>query len=452
MTAVQVIDNQIAVAQVVVARENNESIKQENPYIKQFLHWFLVERGRSKRSADAYKWELEKFFAFLKSHEEKINIGKVTKFQVREYLTTLDELSASTRERAVSCLKSFFRFLLVEGYIPSNPMETIYTPVIRKKVPNFFSKKQCLKLTDYLEKRIEEIEDARGKIIQKIIEYSGSGFFLEHIILLLIVGGLSKSQIINLKFSDCKTKTGKIILANKESITLPKNQRKLFAGFLKAMNPDFEKSNLNIFESHYKFENQIPSKSDLLRKLDFSSDNPEWETLLKSIDPATLEWAYRDQAIIVLLLSTGIRRIELSNLTIKNVDLKDATITVTRKGGDQQVIELNNDSVYCLEQYLKLRDSKEKSLFVSSKNKKMTPESLHYIVKKIISDCGLKGSAHTLRHTFVTELVRAGVPLPVIQSLVGHRNANTTIRYTHIISKDRRSAVSKINLGLKKTN
>ncbi|MEZ4812988.1 MAG: tyrosine-type recombinase/integrase [Caldisericia bacterium] len=190
----------------------------------------------------------------------------------------------------------------------------------------------------------------------------------------------------------------------------------------------------------------------MLRKLDFSSDDPEWDTLLKSIDPATLEWAYRDQAIIVLLLSTGIRRIELANLTMKNVDLKDATITVTRKGGDQQVIELNNDSIFCLEQYLKLRNSKEKSLFVSSKDKKMTPESLHYIVKKIISDCGLKGSAHTLRHTFVTELVRAGVPLPVIQSLVGHRNANTTIRYTHIISKDRRSAVSKINLGLKKTN
>ncbi|MCK5743399.1 MAG: tyrosine-type recombinase/integrase, partial [Caldisericia bacterium] len=97
------------------------------------------------------------------------------------------------------------------------------------------------------------------------------------------------------------------------------------------------------------------------------------------------------------------------------------------------------------------RADKNKELFLTNNQKNMTSENLHYVVKNILAESGLEGSAHTLRHTFVTELVRIGVSLPVIQSLVGHRNANTTIRYTHIISKDRRSAVSKINLDFSKT-
>jgi len=103
-----------------------------NPYIDQFLQWFTTERGRSRKSADAYLWELNRFFSFLKEQNERADIQKISRFQIRSYLATLGDISPSTRERTVSCLKSFFRFLSLEGYIATNPAETISTPVITK--------------------------------------------------------------------------------------------------------------------------------------------------------------------------------------------------------------------------------------------------------------------------------------------------------------------------------
>jgi len=99
--------------------------------------------------------------------------------------------------------------------------------------------------------------------------------------------------------------------------------------------------------------------------------------------------------------------------------------------------------------YIQKRTDKLTPLFVSAKNRRLSPEGLFLIVKNLLKSAGLKGSTHTLRHTFVTALIRQGVPLAVVQQLVGHKNAQTTVRYTHIISSDRREAVKNLKLGLK---
>ncbi len=423
-----------------------------NPYIDQFLQWFTTERGRSRKSADAYLWELNRFFSFLKEQNDRADIQKISRFQIRSYLATLGDISPSTRERTVSCLKSFFRFLSLEGYITTNPAETISTPVIRKKVPNFFSRTQFIGLLGDLNNKIIQIKNNRELIVKRIFERSKEYVpATNSIVLLMLLYNISKQEMIKLRSTDFNPSSGRIQLENSKFIKLEKNAKFAMKRYLETRIQDSDYIITTKTGIRYKFISQLPSKSDLLMDIGFSKDDKNWSELVKSIDSSHLLLAHRNLAIITLLLGTGIRRSELSGLSKRNFNKKDSTITVTRKGGDQQIIELNKDVEKTLNEYLAGRIDKNKELFLTNNQKKMTSENLHYVVKNILTESGLEGSAHTLRHTFVTELVRIGVSLPVIQSLVGHRNANTTIRYTHIISKDRRSAVSKINLDFSKT-
>lgn len=440
----------VAVAvRVAVSLKASNNWNTQNPYIQQFLDWFVVERGRSKKSADAYLRELSRFFSHLKDHDGNIPIGKITKSHIRSFLSSLGDIEPSTRERTVSCLKSFFRFLTAEGFISFNPAESISSPVVRKKVPNFFTKAQYKRLLANLVMNISNLEECRKAITQRLAYHKKHELTNSNdIVLLLIMHGLSKDQIIKLKKEDYSSQSGQINYSGDGHIVMKGKDRTILNYYIQTINTDSPALITNNQRHSYRFTSALPSKKDLLRELGFTSDDCHWHTLLDSLDLTKIQLAYRNLAIIALLLTTGIRRSELVQLTRSDFSNSRSTIKVTRKGGNQQIIELNKDAVKVVSNYLSKRSDRHKALFLTRSGRHLTTENLHFIVKVILSDNNLKGSAHTLRHTFVTELVKSGVPLPVIQSLVGHRNADTTIRYTHIVSKDRRTAVSKISLGL----
>jgi len=154
----------------------------------------------------------------------------------------------------------------------------------------------------------------------------------------------------------------------------------------------------------------------------------------------------RDLAIISLFLGTGIRRSELVNLDLNDVNLKQGTVKVIRKGGDQQLVEMGPDVVKTLKEYLEERESKAGPFFVSNRGKRINGATVYYLVKKYLYFADLKGSVHSLRHTCFTELARKGAPFPVIQAIAGHKRAETTSRYTHTQEADRRKAVGLIKL------
>jgi len=155
----------------------------------------------------------------------------------------------------------------------------------------------------------------------------------------------------------------------------------------------------------------------------------------------------RDLAIISLFLGTGIRCSELVNLDLNNVNLKEGTIKVTRKGGDQQLVEMGPDVAKALKEYLEERGNEAGPFFISNRDRRINGATVYYLVKKYLYFADLKGSVHSLRHTCFTELARKGTPFPVIQAIAGHKRAETTSRYTHTQEADRREAVELIKLS-----
>ena len=160
--------------------------------------------------------------------------------------------------------------------------------------------------------------------------------------------------------------------------------------------------------------------------------------------------ATRDQAILYMLYYTGIRAMELVNLRMENVDLRQRTIRVLGKGNKERLVPFTVDCQKALVDYIDNvrpvllakqpialeKDKKDEPyiLFFSDKGRKLTTRGLEYILDSIEKKTGLFVGLHPhiLRHSFATHLLENGADLRVIQELLGHANLNATQIYTHV--------------------
>ena len=160
----------------------------------------------------------------------------------------------------------------------------------------------------------------------------------------------------------------------------------------------------------------------------------------------------RDHAILELLYSSGIRVSELVGLCLRDLDMKEGTVKVLGKGGRERLALVGSFAVGAMEAYLKAsRDgaAPEEPLFPGShgggKSKVAKPLSQR-TVQRIVKEYGRRSgidktpTPHTLRHSFATHLLEAGVDLRAIQEMLGHSNLSTTQRYTKV-SLDRLAEV-----------
>lgn len=164
-------------------------------------------------------------------------------------------------------------------------------------------------------------------------------------------------------------------------------------------------------------------------------------------------YMYRDSAIIILLLGTGIRLSELVGLTRDRINLERSgrSIKVKGKGDKERIIPLTDEVVSALEQYLKGRpDVTSNHLFISRLGGELHARSVYGLVKKYLKASGIrkeKAAVHSLRHTFGASMLKSGANLFVIQKLLGHQRLETTGRYLHIDDADLRNAVDKLVLS-----
>ena len=180
----------------------------------------------------------------------------------------------------------------------------------------------------------------------------------------------------------------------------------------------------------------IPKKTRSLPKV---MTEKEINQLIKHVEINTKK-NLRDDALIELLYSTGLRVSEIANLKIGDINFEKSEIKILGKGNKQRVVIFNNKSKEKIIKYLKndkrLISLKTEALFQNKFKQSLSPRSIQRLLKKYLNFSGInsKYSTHTLRHTFATHLLEGGADIKVIQQLLGHSSPETTKIYTHVTS------------------
>lgn len=155
--------------------------------------------------------------------------------------------------------------------------------------------------------------------------------------------------------------------------------------------------------------------------------------------------ALRDEAIIELLFSTGLRVSELCSLT-RDIDLNNDELSIRGKGNKVRLVFFSDNAKKILKEYLSKRKDMDDALFVgldnssksrSGKNLGLSRRSIEKIVKQYAIKAGIskKVTPHVIRHVFATDLLQNGADLRSVQALLGHANIGTTQIYTHVTDK-----------------
>ena len=180
----------------------------------------------------------------------------------------------------------------------------------------------------------------------------------------------------------------------------------------------------------------IPKKTRSLPKV---MTEKEINQLIKHVEINTMK-NLRDDALIELLYSTGLRVSEVANLKIGDINFEKSEIKILGKGNKQRVVIFNNKSKEKIIKYLKndkrLISLNTGALFQNKFKQSLSPRSIQRLLKKYLNFSGInsKYSTHTLRHTFATHLLEGGADIKVIQQLLGHSSPETTKIYTHLSS------------------
>ncbi len=168
---------------------------------------------------------------------------------------------------------------------------------------------------------------------------------------------------------------------------------------------------------------------------------------------AAEESSARDRAIVGLLLFAGLRLSEASALHMADVRIsarKGEVVVRSGKGDVYREVELNALVRGMLDEWVtergKIAAPGETRFFLTRSGEALSSRSIDLAVRRVAARGHLQLSAHTLRHTFVTGLVRAGNDLVLIAELAGHRRLETTRRYSLPSEADRRKAVADLEI------
>jgi integrase/recombinase XerD len=112
-------------------------------FLDQFLHYLIVEKGLSKNTLEAYSHGLTRFLNHLREKGVR-EIEEVEKFRIRGFLLALRKKNLSTKTivRNLVAIRSFFRFLIEEGIVETNPAEELESPKVEKTLPEILTLKE----------------------------------------------------------------------------------------------------------------------------------------------------------------------------------------------------------------------------------------------------------------------------------------------------------------------
>ncbi len=144
----------------------------------------------------------------------------------------------------------------------------------------------------------------------------------------------------------------------------------------------------------------------------------------------------RNKLIVELFYATGIRRSELINIKISDIDFSNEIVKILGKRNKERYIPLLKTIQKSIQNYLNYRlkiNTKESYLFVTKKGKKVYDTLVYRIINNYFSKVStkVKKSPHIIRHTFATHLINEGADLNAVKELLGHSSLASTQIYTH---------------------
>lgn len=166
----------------------------------------------------------------------------------------------------------------------------------------------------------------------------------------------------------------------------------------------------------------------------------EAEQLLAWPDVNTVR-GLRDRAMLEVLYSTGMRRMELAGLTVQSINHDNGTVMIRQgKGRKDRLIPIGERARQWVRHYLEASRPEltdfpaNEMLFLAKDGQGFSPEGLSDHIGRMIRESGLRerGSCHLLRHTMATQMLEHGAELRWIQAMLGHADISTTQVYTRV--------------------
>lgn len=199
--------------------------------------------------------------------------------------------------------------------------------------------------------------------------------------------------------------------------------------------------------TYYKFLIKIGDVADsplakhkalkVQKKVHIPFSEQEIEAVLNSAATHDFE-AMRNKLIVELLYSTGVRRSELINLKLKDIDFEQQQIKVLGKRNKERYIPLLTTVQETLKSYLEMRKALPQIkapdfLFLTQKGAQIYAALVYRIINTYFSEFSskVKKSPHILRHSFATHLLNHGADLNAVKELLGHSSLAATQVYTH---------------------
>ncbi len=197
---------------------------------------------------------------------------------------------------------------------------------------------------------------------------------------------------------------------------------------------------------------KLPKKPKKLPKVILSTK--EVKKLMAAPDTRTNR-GYRNRVILEILYDTAIRRSELGNIKITDLDLSSGYIRIQGKGNKERVVPLGKRVCELVRNYILavrpsfVQDKDNGYLILNRWGRKISVNGIWAVVKRCVYLARLNKdiTTHTLRHTCATHMLKNGAPVRHIQEMLGHESLESTQIYTHVTINDLKEIHAKYHPG-----